>query len=290
MRRPHHTVAVPDERPNERRAVRLLEQTTGGQVTLHDTHGRSSAFDYHLDVAGEEPAAVEVTTYTEQEARAAMARWERYAAQGIDLNGLQRWWTVAVTRSTPFKELKHRLAEPLLTLEAQGVHELTPPHGPFLRGNPGLLTAAEELRKLDVQVLRSGLPHDGLAAGHVDVNVGHGATTGLGAEPPLQLLEQFLSDPDKMKDVRGKLADSGASRRHAFIWLDGSSELAAWWLLGNSEFELPDRPPQLPQEITDVWWTAGGRGWRWDSQPNAWSELPPAPADSSLSATLACSC
>jgi hypothetical protein len=90
-------------------------------------------------------------------------------------------------------------------------------------------------------------------------------------------LEAFLTDPGT-EDVRRKLASSGLARRHAYVRVDSRhSPMPAWWLFSRREtHQLPGRPPNLPPEITDVWWWTGLGGWRWSPQ-TGWSGLGPFP-------------
>jgi hypothetical protein len=100
-----------------------------------------------------------------------------------------------------------------------------------------------------------------------------GASTALGTEPGLVELEGYLHGPD-VADVRKKLTSSGRPRRHAFVWAEMTGAFSSWRLFGrDDEYELPTRPPRLPDEVTDVCWISGQRGWRWS--PDGWSELRP---------------
>ena len=70
--------------------------------------------------------------------------------------------------------------------------------------------------------------------------------------------------------MREKLARSGATERHAFIYLPGftSAPFSASDLLMRNGAPLPAVPPSLPVEVTDVWavstWSTGD-GFRWSS-------------------------
>ncbi len=107
------------------------------------------------------------------------------------------------------------------------------------------------------------------------VRMGAGDSTGQGWQAALHELETFLGGP-ATEDVRYKLAKSRFARRHAFVRVDNHSPMPAWWLFRKMTLKLPARPPQLPPEITDVWWWTGHRGWRW-SPPSGWSDLGPFP-------------
>jgi hypothetical protein len=97
-------------------------------------------------------------------------------------------------------------------------------------------------------------------------------------------LGTFLHDHAR-KDVREKLARSGAAERHAFVVVRGLSGLpfAVAGLLLQDDVLPPTVAPDLPPEITDVWtasvW-ASGFGLRWSSTAQRWDTFSKHPAAS----------
>jgi hypothetical protein len=77
----------------------------------------------------------------------------------------------------------------------------------------------------------------------------------------------FLRDPDQ-QDVLAKLARSGASERHAFVFLPGftTAPFPVSDLLMRTDPPLPIEHPRLPPEVTHIWivsmWSSGV-GFRW---------------------------
>lgn len=69
--------------------------------------------------------------------------------------------------------------------------------------------------------------------------------------------------------MRAKLDRSGCTERHAFVWLRGFNTApfgVTELLLRDLDGEVPESPPRLPDEVTDVWllstWDVGS-GLRW---------------------------
>jgi len=89
-------------------------------------------------------------------------------------------------------------------------------------------------------------------------------------------LGQFLNEP-KQKDVRDKLASSGAPERHAFVYLPGftTAPFSASDLLMRDGAPLPVEGPRLPDAVTHVWavstWSSGA-GFRW-SPEDGWAKF-----------------
>jgi hypothetical protein len=86
---------------------------------------------------------------------------------------------------------------------------------------------------------------------------------------------RFLSDA--AADVTAKLAASGCSEQHAFIWatMIGTPFSATSWLrVDNSE--LPTRAPALPEGITHVWvasWSALTKTLAWSAEQGWWEAV-----------------
>jgi hypothetical protein len=63
-------------------------------------------------------------------------------------------------------------------------------------------------------------------------------------------VEQAIEAEMSKEDNRRKLAASGASERHLFVYVD-SRNYMPWCALVNAQ--PPEQPPSLPEEITNVW-------------------------------------
>lgn len=71
---------------------------------------------------------------------------------------------------------------------------------------------------------------------------------------------------DDLADVRAKLKATGAEERHLFLGATMSSNWSLNYWLSEYCVDLPDRQPDLPEEITHLWiWSvvAGRRVLAW---------------------------
>ncbi|MGY1829297.1 hypothetical protein ACI8AA_02585 [Geodermatophilus sp. SYSU D01180] len=259
-------------RPEEDLARTVIEQTLGLPVELNDTCGRQGAWDFTINPAGE-PQALEVVRYLDPKSIRNAAASKRYMSGEVRIAGLRRVWQLYVDdngRHPNYSRLKRQLRAPLLAAEAAGSTEIEA-YDRWTLSKPIVQPIAAALAELNlVRAWALDAPSPDLE-GQVWVVTGRSFSTGLGSEPGLLELEEYLSSAE-IEDVRGKLASSGMARRHAFVWLHSTGAASSWRLFGKAdESELPGRPPRLPDEITDVWWLSGGRGWRWS--PDGWSEL-----------------
>jgi hypothetical protein len=93
-------------------------------------------------------------------------------------------------------------------------------------------------------------------------------------DPLAEWLSEFLDSP-RRRDVRCKLALSGASETHAFVVVPGlvaEAPFAVRHLVMNDDASLPVINPRLPDEITDVWAASAaptGTCFRW-SRSTGW--------------------
>jgi hypothetical protein len=243
------------EKPDEIEARRIVAATVGWAVHLHDVGGQSQ-YDYTIDhPAG--PHALEVVRNTDLAATKNVAAFDQYSEPVLIDQLRWSWQAMLLQPGVPrMKGLAEKLVPIAAALEKVG-----------LDSSQQMLWSAPEhvaLRQLGVlwlTALRRG-------PGQVALLLGAGDSAGVRPEEPIEEVEAFLHG-DKARDVRDKLHRSGLARRHAFVWVDRRSPMRAWRALG--EQDLPQRAPQLPREVSDVWivfsksagwyWSAGG-GWR----------------------------
>jgi hypothetical protein len=94
-----------------------------------------------------------------------------------------------------------------------------------------------------------------------------GGMVAITGDPLAQWISSFLKDGGR-RDVRQKLARSGADERHAFVVMPGftTAPFIVTDLLMRDGASLPVEYPELPGEVTDVWavstWSSGD-GFRW---------------------------
>lgn len=243
------------EKPDEVQARRIVAATVGWAVRLHDVGGQSQ-YDYTIDYpAG--PHALEVVRNTDLAATKNVAAFDQYSEPVLTDQLRWSWRATLPQGSSPrMKGLIEKLVPIAAALETAG-----------LDSSQQMLWSAPEhvaLRQLGVlwlTALRRG-------PGQVALLLSAGDSAGVRPEEPVEEVEAFLH-ANKARDVRDKLHRSGLARRHAFVWVDLRSPLRARRAL--EEQDLPQRAPQLPHEVSDVWivfsesagwyWSAGG-GWR----------------------------
>jgi hypothetical protein len=260
-------------RPEEDAARAVIQATLGLPVELNDTGKTPSAWDFTIDPHGE-PQALEVVRCVDARSRKNGAAAERHTGEGIRIDGLHRRWTVQINdeRHPIYGLLAQQLRRPLLAAEAAGLstvqsRDWSSFHKPQIQP---IAAALGQLRVEQAYAVDARTPED---EGLVSLANAFGFSIPPGTEPGLLELENFLHSP-AVADVRSKVASSGLARRHAFVWVEMTGAPSSWRLFGHAdEYELPVRRPRLPEEITDVWWLSGARGWRWS--PEGWSELQP---------------
>jgi hypothetical protein len=249
-------------RPNEEWARVAIEAATGVPVTQHDDGSEPAMHDLEIHFPGA-PAAVEVTGAVD----------ERAAELWNVANRSGRWiapdlvggWFVYVDPYgwRPRDARLHRdLPAFLRDLEELGVTEYPAATVRAARLEP----TASRLRV--VRARQNRTDHRGSI--YVQPELPADQWTGF-AQPNSDAIATWVGDflaDDKRADVRKKLAASGATMRHVFVVvaaLSGVPFAVIGGLISNDP-AVPTIPPQLPNEITDVWiastWSAG-IGFRW---------------------------
>jgi hypothetical protein len=242
------------------------------ELRPHDLPESVRAYDFDL-ITESGTAALEVTQCIDRKHAKTMAAWRRLIHNGVRVEGLEQLWLLmADTRQvSEFRTFANRVREPLQAAEAGGLTEVYDHQ--FADLNRFVRAAAQGLRQLGVWSASAMPPADASQQGLIHLTLGDGFSAGPGTEPALQEMESFLA-ADDTADVREKLQRSGHPRKHAFAWAEMSRAPVSYWMFGGERFRLPDRPPNLPPEITDVWWTSRRRGWYW-SAIDGWSALGP---------------
>src|SRR3954466_4788961 len=77
------------DRPEEDFARKVIEQTLGLPVQLHDTGKAASAWDFTIDPDGD-PQAVEVVRFVDSESIKNAVAARKYMSEGVRLQGLRR--------------------------------------------------------------------------------------------------------------------------------------------------------------------------------------------------------
>lgn len=262
-------------RPEELAAAAVVRHHfLGSRIVENDLPGRDSVHDLDVWLAGSSvPIALEITRCTDIDHVKTMASWEKFVGEGFAVEGSTRTWLLVVDTNDPprFKTFARNVSQALLVAEQHGLDEIFD-HQAWDTRYRARSVVARALAACRVQHAHSLLPPTDELTGMVLVSMATGFSSPPGYEPALQELENFLAD-DRTADIRAKLHNSARPERHAFVWVSMEGAPSSNWLLAGQAFRLPARPPVLPGEITDVWWTSGHRGWLWRSASQSWEEV-----------------
>jgi hypothetical protein len=249
-------------RTEEEWARATMSRTLGVQVKQHDDGSRPGMHDLVIEYLDRPSASVEVTAAVDSES---LELWQLMNGKEgrWQVDGLRGGWLVAVTPSARHRRLRAELPDLLLELEATAIRYLEPAH----RAGVDL----DELAR-DLGVASAWQSSETAFPGSVyltieqplDQRAGYVSQTG-NALPTW--LGDFLHSPAQA-DVLAKLARSGAAERHAFVLVASftTASFAVVDLLIRRDAPLPIVPPELPNEVTDIWvastWS-NGLGFRW---------------------------
>lgn len=256
-------------RGEEEWAREMIQQALGVAVVQHDDGSTPRMYDLKILHDGQPPAAVEVVAAADA---ASIELWNIFNGGGRwQAPGIQGGWMVAldplIARA---KRIKRELPELLGQLEALGISQLRPSRRP----------SPLEESAVDLGIAsagQSGTDYPGSIYITLELSAersgGFVADTG---DALASWVGDFLHEP-KQRDVRDKLASSGAQERHAFIYLPGftTAPFPASDLLLRDGAPLPHSEPRLPGEISHVWavstWSSGD-GMRWSPEA-AWERF-----------------
>lgn len=258
------------ERADEMVAKGVVESVLGVALAYADVN--DGDVDYR---SADGLVAVEVTRVTNGERKAARdALSTSRAASARPSVLLQSCWLVFLPDTQRGMNTVYQNLRPLFAqLEAAGVTyfdgDAAAVH--VLQGGP-LAGVYRQLRAAGVDRARM-ISHLG-DAGHVHdvlLSPGSGGSAG-GSDESVVLLSAVLSGrPDNVS----KLAKSGASQRHLFVWVDDDTRFdiarplsreAPAWAEADGSFGTPTRAPALDPAVTHLWVVheRSRRGWLWD--------------------------
>jgi hypothetical protein len=251
-------VSADKESPDELFARRCVERVLGVSVNRWDRRGLEAAVDYHVDYDGREPAALEITTLTDQAMRQILALSE----QPLDVVPRLFDWRVTPHAGTRMAELRRHVPRLIALCEKAGVDDPAKlsnqahPDVEWWETAPVTVKGYRTSRQPRVRLLRapvSGATKDSMSA----------LVDSLGP------VCQSLLIVRKIK----KLEASQLSERHLFLLVDDSGmEFGPYYALA-TERAAPTDDPNVPEAITTLWlasgWTLGGV-LRW-SRGSGWS-------------------
>lgn len=242
----------------------MIHRALDVPVDQHDDGSREGMHDLDIVHAGRSRAAVEVTAAADGDS---IALWK------LMNGGHGRWtvdelrggWMVTVSPAARAKRLRKELPVLLAEMENMNVPELR-----LGWKRDGLLDGiADDLGVTDAFRGDTSFP----GSIYITLELPAERSGGVVAETGCALAEwigDFLRDPDQ-HDVLEKLARSGASERHAFVFLPGftTAPFPVSDLLMRTGAPLPIEQPELPPEVTHVWivstWSSGV-GFRWSPE------------------------
>lgn len=271
------------ERPNEAIAKQIVERVMGIQLEHADTRG---GVDY---VSIDGAAALEVTAVTDEEKKktrkafaASMETTRRSLAAHARTGGpprLKACWMVFTSdtqrRAKSFEQRVQPLIAELELADETSFDDQKAARHVLERGE--LSHIYQPLLDAGVQgaiPIDSNRTEDPEHVHFIFPSTGSGGRSS-GSNESLDRLMDVLN---KKTDNQTKLRNSGASRRHLFVWLDDDTEHEIARPLSQEESSLPDdrwglprTKPQLHSAITHLWvmhdrtrlgWLWDGKGWR----------------------------
>lgn len=232
-----HAVTVGREALEEAAAT-TVAAVLGATWELHDTAGRSGAYDFTI-IRAQSTSALEVTQATDFATERFFAALEKHGSS-FEAPTLTNHWIVTLdTPGTGFgsralRHLQGDLVDALSTLEASGAQEFNchRPDG----------TARDICEQHDF--LTSGATFD--MDGPPQVWLNHSTVFSFAASDLVEAAEARAS----LDDNRAKLAASRFDERHLFVWIN------VWEFAASTVFAQgtpPPRDPVLPEEITHLW-------------------------------------
>lgn len=267
------------ERPDETRAKRIVEQVLGISLDHADKNG---GVDY---LSPDGSAALEVTRVTDGDVRKGLEAWSRSHDVPVpEKPELKTCWLVFTSDKTRgLKTFRHRVHPLVAQLEEAGED--------YFDDGPAWLHVLERRPQWEVYqaLLKAGVERASSAPHHaggdpehvhrVIISVGSGGSAS-GSDEALELLCEALAPK---VDNAEKLRACKTEARHLFVWIDGATPFAieralshenpSWDNGDDSAFGLPSREPDLDPAVTHLWVVheRSSRGWLWDGR--AWQQL-----------------
>lgn len=264
------------ERPNEKRAKRLVEKVMHIQLQHHDTHG---GVDY---LSSDGSVALEVTAVTDGEKNGTWKALKKSEAKGAPNAKLQGCWIIFVADDqAEMRTFVQRVQPAIVDLELAGesyfdqqraaVHTIE--RGP-------LATIYRPLLEAGVQ-RASHVPH---GTRQDDPDHEHRLVTSAGsggsASGSDEAIDLLLDELGSKTDNAQKLGVSAAGQRHLFVWVNDNTAFGIQRPLSHKSssgtdhfWGLPSSAPELDSAITDLWVVheRSGSGWLWNGR--TWREL-----------------
>lgn len=223
----------------ENLAKAIIEVVHTNAVMHFQTDQSAGCHDFNLEYSDGAVVAVEVTTSTEQsqEATVAAITDPRKGGAFIKTTLCQKDWYIHPLPNANINRIRALADKYLYDIEAEGLEHF------FSGMDTGYYSSVDRIYE------ELGIERGRVARWKVSGQIGIATPGGGGFVMPENLqkaIEIEASKPDNCK----KLRLAGTLERHLFVYVS-SLNFLAWIAL--AEGDMPTEPPNLPDEITDVW-------------------------------------
>jgi hypothetical protein len=230
-------------------------------VEQHDDGSQPSMYDLKITYPDGVTAAVEITAAMDEQQIRVRKSTKGHATRWQEPN-MVGGWDVRVSAPDVPKDFNKQLPDLLRDLENAS---LTAIRGDKSSSDP-LVARAATLGVIEARQWQTAHPGSIYAMPErpFDPSAVYAPSTG---DALAKWLGPWVADPKRSDNLR-KLANSGASERHLFILVPGSSLApdSVVNLLVEPGAPLPQVAPHLPPEVTHIWamstWNSGD-GFRW---------------------------
>jgi len=238
----------------ERVAKHIVEALIPGATMVYHTAQSTGDHDFDLTYADGTTVPVEVTASMDP------VQVQTYAAikkQGglVPRQKCRLDWLVHPLPGANIKRIRAEIDKYLADVETDGISYF------HTHAHAYMYQSVDRLRQ-DLGVESAGV----VKWKQPGIQIGYPGTGGaVGAECAVEAIDLEA----RKDDNRRKLAATGATARHLFVYVDALNFLP--WV-GVRDFDPAGHTPSLPEEITDVWAAAGAgrptqyRVWRGDSK------------------------
>jgi hypothetical protein len=237
-------------------ARRIVAEELKRTVSIHDNGSAPGMYDLRIGPAHAPEVAIECVGAVDP---AFTETWNIGPAKGSMQLSITGDWTITITPKARVKKMMQDVERLLRELEHRGIYNVPMDYG--------LRYDAELSRKLESLGITQASCYRQQGTGQIYLSMPGigGAANHSGAAIP-GWVGDFLRDTER-QDVLSKLAQSGATERHAFLFVSFAG--APWPVESYLSGELDQHPgqePDLPPPVNRVWivWTHGGKGLRWD--------------------------
>ena len=257
------------ERADEVKARFFVEKYLGVNLKYVDLNGQ---VDYKYERDGQE-CALEVSRFTEERQKNLWSSFE----PGADMlyhPPLMLQWHLSAKGMPRLNDVKARVLPALHVLERYDLdsywHGM---HSWWFERDEELRTVSQAFGEVGVESAQSGrefFKHNAEQPFNVGVTFQSFWSYG-NPDSALEILENYIL---RTEDNKKKLRDSKATERHLWLWLDRHTVGGVLEAFKGLDNQLPTRIPNLPEEITHLWFVYEENGYGWQYGPDSgWSRI-----------------